>query len=84
MKAMEIFETFFKPDSPLLIAHRGLSAVAPENTLSAFKHAIRSKADMIEVDVRLTKDGTPVIIHDAKVDRTTNGKGKVKIFTFGP
>jgi len=80
MKAMEVFEKFFKTDSPLLIAHRGLSAVAPENTLSAFKYAIRSKADMIEVDIRLTKDGTPVIIHDAKVDRTTNGRGKVKNF----
>ncbi len=80
MKAMEIFEKFFKSDAPLLIAHRGFSAVAPENTLSAFKYAIRSKADMIEVDVRLTKDGTPVIIHDAKVDRTTNGSGKVRNF----
>ena len=44
MKAMEVFEKFFKTDSPLLIAHRGLSAVAPENTLSAFKYAIRSKS----------------------------------------
>ncbi len=80
MKTMEIFESFFKSSSPLLIAHRGFSAIAPENTISAFKYAIRSKADMIELDVRLTKDGTPVVIHDAKVDRTTNGTGKVKNF----
>lgn len=78
MKGMEIFESFFKSTSPLLIAHRGFSAIAPENTISAFKYAIRSKADMIELDVRLTKDGSPVVIHDAKVDRTTNGTGKVK------
>ncbi len=80
MKTMEIFNKFFKGDSPLIIAHRGFSAIAPENTVSAFKLAIRSKADMIELDVQLTKDGTPVVIHDTKVDRTTNGTGKVKSF----
>ncbi|MCS7229237.1 MAG: glycerophosphodiester phosphodiesterase family protein [Candidatus Kryptonium sp.] len=78
MKSQEAFEKFFKSGSPLLIAHRGLSAIAPENTLSAFKIALRHKADMIELDVRITKDGTPVVIHDAKVNRTTNGTGKVK------
>lgn len=80
MKKMEVFEKFFKSNSPILIAHRGLSAIAPENTLVAFKYAINSKADMIELDVRLTKDETPVVIHDARVDRTTNGIGKVKSF----
>ncbi len=77
---MEIVEKFFKSNSPLIIAHRGFSAIAPENTLSAFKSAIRSKADMIELDVQTTRDGTPVVIHDTKVDRTTNGTGKVKNF----
>jgi glycerophosphoryl diester phosphodiesterase len=80
MKSFEIFQKFFKSDLPLIIAHRGFSAVAPENTLSAFRYAIRLKADMIELDVRLTKDETPVVIHDTKVDRTTNGTGKVKNF----
>lgn len=78
--SIEIFEKFFKSNSPLIIAHRGFSAIAPENTLSAFRFAIRSKADMIELDVQATKDGTPVVIHDTKVDRTTNGTGKVKSF----
>ncbi len=80
MNQIETVEKFFKSNSPLIVAHRGFSAIAPENTLSAFKSAIRLKADMIELDVQSTKDGTPVVIHDSKVDRTTNGTGKVKNF----
>ncbi len=80
MKSEEVLRDFFKTKSPLVIAHRGYSKIAPENTISAFKLAVRFKADMIELDVRITKDGTPVVIHDSKVDRTTNGTGKVKNF----
>ncbi len=80
MNQIETVEKFFKSNSPLIVAHRGFSAIAPENTFSAFKSAIRLKADMIELDVQSTKDGTPVVIHDSKVDRTTNGTGKVKNF----
>ena len=62
-----------------LIAHRGWSGKAPENTVSAIKLALEEpKIDSIEIDVHLTKDGVPVVIHDAKVDRTTNGSGYVK------
>lgn len=61
----------------LRIAHRGASARAPENTLAAFKEAIRLGADLIECDVHLSADGVPVIIHDDTVDRTTNGRGAV-------
>ena len=50
---------------PLIIGHRGASAVAPENTLSAFARAVRDGADGIELDVRLSRDGVPVVIHDA-------------------
>jgi glycerophosphoryl diester phosphodiesterase len=60
----------------------GASAYAPENTMSAFKKAIDMNADGIELDVHLSKDGHIVIIHDEKVDRTTNGKGEVKNFTL--
>ena len=60
-----------------IIAHRGYSAIAPENTLSAFNAAIQHQADSIEFDVQLSADGVPVIIHDATLDRTTNGTGKV-------
>lgn len=57
-------------DLPLIIGHRGASAVAPENTLSAFKRAMLDGADGIEFDVRLSRDGVPVVIHDATLART--------------
>lgn len=62
-------------------AHRGASAYAPENTLPAFKLAEEQGADGIELDVHLTKDGELVVIHDEKLDRTTNGTGLVKDYT---
>jgi len=61
-----------------LVAHRGFSAVAPENTLSAFCAALQHGANAIEFDVQLSADGVPVIIHDATVDRTTDGSGNVR------
>lgn len=56
--------------SPLLIAHRGASTLAPENTLAAFALALRAGADGLEFDVRLSGDGVPVVIHDATLNRT--------------
>lgn len=61
-----------------LIAHRGFSAIAPENTLSAFKAAIAQGANAIECDVQLAADGQLVLIHDATLDRTTDGTGNVR------
>ena len=55
---------------PLIIGHRGASAVAPENTMAAFREAIAVGADGIEFDVRLTRDGVPVVIHDSTLRRT--------------
>ncbi len=63
-------------------AHRGWCEKYPENTLLAFKKAIEIGVDQIETDVRITADGELVCIHDATVDRTTNGKGKVNSFTL--
>lgn len=63
--------------SPLIIAHRGASVVAPENTLAAFERAIRDGADGIEFDVRLARDGVAVVIHDATLERTGLVPGKV-------
>ena len=60
-----------------VIAHRGASAEAPENTLAAFQKAHDSGAEWFELDVYLSKDLVPVVIHDGTVDRTTNGMGKV-------
>ncbi|GAA4591615.1 glycerophosphoryl diester phosphodiesterase [Actinoplanes octamycinicus] len=59
------------------VAHRGYSAVAPENTLPALAAAARAGATFVEFDVRCTADGVPVVIHDRTVDRTTSGSGRV-------
>ena len=61
-------------------AHRGYSGKYPENTMLAFRKAVEAGADGIELDVQLTRDGEPVIIHDELVDRTTDGTGRVKDF----
>lgn len=64
--------------APLLIAHRGGAALAPENTLAAFRRAVEWwGADLLEIDVHPTRDGEAVVIHDATVDRTTDGSGPV-------
>jgi glycerophosphoryl diester phosphodiesterase len=67
---------------PIIFAHRGASAHAPENTLAAFELALAQRADAIELDVKLTADGQVVVIHDATVDRTTGSQGRVKDLTL--
>ena len=71
-----------RPANPQIIAHRGGPAYAPENTLAAFKHAIEMHVDWLEMDLHQTKDGTLVVIHDASVDRTTDGSGLVAELTL--
>ena len=63
--------------SIMVIAHRGFSGAAPENTLAAFQKGIEIGSDMIELDVHLSRDGEIVVIHDETLERTTNGKGMV-------
>lgn len=63
---------------PVIFAHRGASAHAPENTLAAFELALQQQADAIELDVKLSADQQVVVHHDAAVDRTTNGHGRLK------
>ena len=70
------------PSAPQLIAHRGGPAGAPESTLAAFRNAIAVGADWIEMDIRMTRDGTLVVMHDETVDRTTNGTGRVEDLTL--
>ncbi len=65
-----------------IIAHRGGSNLAPENTMAAFQNALNLGVDMIEIDIEQTIDSVVVVIHDTKVDRTTNGKGKVDSLTY--
>jgi glycerophosphoryl diester phosphodiesterase len=69
--------------SPLIIGHRGASALAPENTLAAFKRALDDGAAGVELDVRLAKDGVPVVIHDATLRRTGLREGVVASMTSG-
>ena len=64
--------------TPIIFAHRGASAHAPENTLAAFDLAVEQGADGIELDVKLSSDGHVVVIHDPTVDRTTGAHGQVK------
>ena len=61
----------------MVVAHRGFSGAAPENTLVAFRQAIEIGSDMIELDIQLSKDGRIVVMHDETLERTTNGRGKV-------
>ncbi|WP_062207487.1 glycerophosphodiester phosphodiesterase family protein [Aureimonas sp. AU12] len=64
----------------LVIAHRGVWDMAPENSLAAIRAAIALGLDMVEIDARLSRDGTPVVIHDATLDRTTDRTGAVEAF----
>ena len=65
-----------------VIAHRGFSAEAPENTLVAIRRAIESRADMVEVDVTLSRDGRVILLHDETLDRTTTGTGRALDTSF--
>ncbi len=65
-----------------VIAHRGDHTAVPENTLAAYKNAIQSGADYVEIDLRTTKDGKLILMHNATVDHMTNGTGNVHDLTF--
>lgn len=75
---------FYREDDPavLNIAHRGGRGLAPEGTIAAFDNAMQLQVDMFEYDTHITKDGHLVVIHDATVDRTTNGTGWVNEMTL--
>lgn len=74
--------SLFDPDARPIIGHRGASGRAPENTLRAFELALEEGADAIELDVHVTADGVPVVIHDPTLDRTTNLTGRVAALPF--
>jgi len=74
---MTISDWLIPRDRPLIIAHRGASAVAPQNTLAAFRKAMELGADGVELDVQLSADGAVVVIHDLNVDKATDGTGRV-------
>lgn len=64
------------------VAHRGYSKEAPENTMAAFRQAVENGYQYIECDIQFTRDGVPVVLHDAKVDRTSNGRGRADSYTY--
>lgn len=65
----------------LVYAHRGGAALAPENTIAAFDNGLAHGADGLELDVRMSRDGVPVVHHDAMLERTTDGRGPVSALT---
>ena len=66
---------YFASEDVLVIAHRGGKGLAPENTLAAFAHSVSLGVDVLEMDLRQSSDGALVVLHDRRVDRTTNGQG---------
>ncbi len=74
--------TYFSGPVPRNIAHRGGRGLFPENTLYAFEHALALNVQILETDAWRTRDGHVVLLHDADVDRTTNGRGPVKEMTL--
>lgn len=73
---------YFRCPCPLILAHQGASGHAPSNTLASFRLAQKMHADILEMDIHMSKDGILVLSHDAKVDRLTDGKGLIKEKTF--
>ncbi len=72
-------DDLFGPGSPIrVIGHRGAAAVAPENTLPSFEHAVEVGADGVELDLHCTSDGHLIVIHDDTLERTTDGEGEVE------
>lgn len=70
------------PPGPLIVAHRGAEHCNPENTPVAFQTAVDSGADVMELDVQLSADGVAVVVHDERVDRTTDGNGPVRAHSW--
>lgn len=70
------------PEARPVIAHRGASGLAPENTMAAFELAVEQGADAFELDVQLSADGAPVVLHDDRLDRTTDRAGPVAALTL--
>lgn len=67
-----------RPAKPLLLAHRGTALLAPENTVPAFDFAVAHEADVLEIDVRISRDNQVMVFHDETLDRTTNGSGPLR------
>jgi len=82
IRKIQAFPKETKKDHPSIVAHRGASGYAPENTMSAFEKALQMNANYLELDIQMTKDEKLVVIHDPTVDRTTSGTGEVRQYTY--
>jgi len=83
VQAADVFGSLRAPGEGAFVAgHRGDGSTAPENTMPAFDRALDSSIDFVETDVQLTRDGVPVLFHDVRLDRTTNGQGTVAEHTI--
>lgn len=82
-RAQMLVKRMRDPNGPsMIVAHRGCHVEAPENSLAAFKRCMLLGIDMVETDIQITRDGALILMHDATVDRTTNGTGKVADLTL--
>ncbi len=77
-----VFASMTEKGETYALSHRGAAALAPENTLAAVRAGVSAGAPFIEIDIRLTSDGVPVLMHDASLDRTTDGTGRVRERTW--
>lgn len=82
MRNIKPLKDFFKEVDFLIVAHRGSSGTAPENTLASFEQAINSNAHFIELDLQITRDNVPIVFHDKWISRITNGSGRTLNLTF--
>ena len=73
---------FFNGPHPVVLGHRGAAGSAPENTLFAFREGLRQGAHVLESDIQITADGEPILLHDSRVDRTTDGQGESAELSF--
>jgi glycerophosphoryl diester phosphodiesterase len=76
------FRATYAPDRPMIVAHRGVPLVEPENTLASFQRALDQGADALETDIRFTRDNVLVCFHDATLERMTDGTGPVRARTL--
>ncbi|OKY75366.1 MAG: hypothetical protein BM485_08855 [Desulfobulbaceae bacterium DB1] len=79
---MTTLEELLTTELPLVVAHRGASGNAPENTAAAIRLALDAGARMMEIDVQITRDGEVVVFHDSTLDRTSSGTGEIRNFTY--
>ena len=79
---ISISQSSVNTEDVAIIAHRGLSAAAPENTAHSIRAAVKAGINLVEFDISESRDGTPVLMHDDTVNRMTDGTGKVKNFTY--